>query len=327
MPYAFVGAGIYAICNSINGHCYVGSSAHLRSRQQQHFSQLRRGRHYNYHLQAAFQKYGEEAFVFCVLEPLEDKNLLEEREQFYIDLLHPEYNICPQAGSPQGKTLKQETKDKIRQSQKGRVPPNKGKKQSEEVRLKKVGRKFSDVTRRKLSESARKRKRKHRPETRLKIQSTWTPEKREEARARALSRKAKPPRPSQRLPLPPKPPPTQEEIEQRKAATRQKLREAGLGRKLSPETIAKRTATRKANQQRKEALQPKPPKPEKPSIYTKAQRDRMSEGMKTYWARRKAEQAQQQSQPTQQPPLTQAGSEPVVPIETQNLTQLSLFDL
>ena len=62
--------GIYKIINIVNNKFYVGSAVDLKRRKTRHFSELRNGRHNNRHLQAAWVKYGEQAFVFVVVEEL-----------------------------------------------------------------------------------------------------------------------------------------------------------------------------------------------------------------------------------------------------------------
>src|SRR5471030_1553876 len=77
--------GIYAIRNLGDGKLYVGSAVSLERRRKDHFRMLRGGYHVNKHLQAAWIKHGETAFVFETLEIVEDRLQLIEREQFYID--------------------------------------------------------------------------------------------------------------------------------------------------------------------------------------------------------------------------------------------------
>jgi group I intron endonuclease len=64
--------GIYKIINVVNNKFYVGSAVDLKRRKTRHFSELRNGKHNNKHLQAAWLKYGEQAFVFVVVEALPD---------------------------------------------------------------------------------------------------------------------------------------------------------------------------------------------------------------------------------------------------------------
>jgi len=61
-------SGIYKIINVVNNKFYVGSAVDLRRRKTRHFSELRLGKHNNAHLQAAWDKYGEKAFTFAVIE-------------------------------------------------------------------------------------------------------------------------------------------------------------------------------------------------------------------------------------------------------------------
>jgi len=69
--------GIYKIINIVNNKFYVGSAVDLKRRKRRHFSELRTGKHNNRYLQAAWVKYGEQAFVFVVVEELsEDADLL-----------------------------------------------------------------------------------------------------------------------------------------------------------------------------------------------------------------------------------------------------------
>lgn len=64
--------GIYKIINVVNNKFYVGSAVDLKRRKTRHFSELRNKRHPNGHLQAAWIKYGEQSFVFVVVEELPD---------------------------------------------------------------------------------------------------------------------------------------------------------------------------------------------------------------------------------------------------------------
>lgn len=94
-------SGIYEIVNLVNGKRYVGSAVDTRKRWQDHRSYLRRGAHHCHILQKAWRKYGEAAFEFRVLEICDPSELIV-REQAAIDILKPEYNICPLAGSSRG---------------------------------------------------------------------------------------------------------------------------------------------------------------------------------------------------------------------------------
>jgi hypothetical protein len=60
-------------------------------------------------------KYGYLNFSLEIIEYCEP-NLLIEREQYYMDLLKPEYNICKVAGSTLGKKHTKETIEKMKLS-------------------------------------------------------------------------------------------------------------------------------------------------------------------------------------------------------------------
>jgi len=91
-------SGIYQIANVLTGKCYIGRSLRIVSRWSGHLTQLRRGDHSNPHLQALYNKYGPEVFVFSILEEVAGERLIE-REQHYLDTLKPEYNVARTVGS------------------------------------------------------------------------------------------------------------------------------------------------------------------------------------------------------------------------------------
>ena len=59
--------GVYQIKNTLNGKAYIGSSKNIKRRLGIHRSMLRRGTHRNPHLQNAWNKYGESAFVMVAV--------------------------------------------------------------------------------------------------------------------------------------------------------------------------------------------------------------------------------------------------------------------
>ena len=95
--------GIYKIINVVNNKFYVGSAVNLKRRKARHFSELRHGRHSNGKLQAAWRKYGEQAFVFVVVEDLsEDADLLAAENVWLKEHVGKEYcyNIGVDATAP-----------------------------------------------------------------------------------------------------------------------------------------------------------------------------------------------------------------------------------
>jgi group I intron endonuclease len=91
-------SGIYKIVNKTNGHCYIGSAVNIGVRWSKHKRALCNNKHHSQYLQHAWNKYGADAFDFQVIE-LCFFLMLIPQEQHYIDMLKPEYNISPTAGS------------------------------------------------------------------------------------------------------------------------------------------------------------------------------------------------------------------------------------
>jgi group I intron endonuclease len=107
--------GIYQIRNTINGKVYIGSAVDFSKRRRLHWRDLRIGKHRNPKLSHAWRKYGEEAFIFEIVESIEEKSLLLTREQFWLDKLgavETGYNCYPTAGSPFGTKHSEERKRK-----------------------------------------------------------------------------------------------------------------------------------------------------------------------------------------------------------------------
>ena len=89
--------GIYKIINKINNKVYIGQSIDIDRRLKDHISGLNGNYGHNPHFQNAWNKYGEKNFEF---EIVEDTNLLDEREIYYIskyDSNNPDkgYNMMP----------------------------------------------------------------------------------------------------------------------------------------------------------------------------------------------------------------------------------------
>jgi len=95
---------VYSIKNKINNKIYIGSATNLTNRWSRHKSDLIQKHHHSVHLQRAWDKHGEQAFEFSILEEILESQDLIAREQHYIDLYksyNPElgYNMSPTAGS------------------------------------------------------------------------------------------------------------------------------------------------------------------------------------------------------------------------------------
>lgn len=78
-------SGVYSITNLKNGKLYIGSSNNIYRRWRDHKNLLKKDKHHSNHLQRAWNKYGEENFIFKILEEC-NEDILLKREQYYIDL-------------------------------------------------------------------------------------------------------------------------------------------------------------------------------------------------------------------------------------------------
>ena len=112
-------SGIYAITHAEAWRRYVGQAVDLKRRKRDHFKALRAGNHGNRYLQNAFDKYGQAAFSFAVLE-LCDVERLVEREQAWMDASACLYNLAPVAGSTRGVKYSTEARAKISAATRGR---------------------------------------------------------------------------------------------------------------------------------------------------------------------------------------------------------------
>jgi len=77
--------GIYEIFCIKTGKRYIGSSKDMNKRWQSHLNSLRRGDHHNYYLQKDFLRYGEDNFIFSIIEIVEDETNLYKREELFIN--------------------------------------------------------------------------------------------------------------------------------------------------------------------------------------------------------------------------------------------------
>lgn len=76
-------SGIYKITNKVNNKIYIGSAKRFKERFSGHISSLKNNKHQNKHLQASWNKYGTDAFVFEIIEitngTLKQRRKLEEK--------------------------------------------------------------------------------------------------------------------------------------------------------------------------------------------------------------------------------------------------------
>lgn len=126
-------SGIYCIENKINGKKYIGSAIHFGRRFNHHNGYINRGDNKCGLLQQAANKYGSDNLKMYIIEVVQ-KELVSEREQYWIDMIRPKYNLrLKNVHSNIGLKWSDETKKKIGLASIGRTPPNKGKKTSRET--------------------------------------------------------------------------------------------------------------------------------------------------------------------------------------------------
>jgi group I intron endonuclease len=184
-------AVIYRITNMANGKYYIGSADSFARREWQHKYDLKRGAHKNPRLQAAWNKYGPDMFVFEVIEEIPDGgNQLQIEDTYLLKCVGQSdcYNINSGAELPRlglkhteasklktsisrkgkaagenhyryGQTVAPEVREKIGAKQRGK-PKAPGRKVSEEGRAKiraniEAGRSHKHWTGRKHTEGAK----------------------------------------------------------------------------------------------------------------------------------------------------------------------------
>ena len=111
-------SGVYKITNIINNKCYVGSSQNILRRWSEHKRELFKNKHHSIVLQRSYNKHKLNNFIFEVLEYCTTDMLLI-KEQYYIDILKPKYNMLKFAGSALGHIVTEKTKLKMSLKKKG----------------------------------------------------------------------------------------------------------------------------------------------------------------------------------------------------------------
>lgn len=160
-------SGIYAIVHTPTKRRYVGSAVFIERRTQWHKTILRRNKHHSIALQRAWNKYGENAFEFLILE-ICSIDMLICREQYYINE-QSEFNSSKTAGSKLGIKDSEKTRIRKRLAYKGHLnKPETRAKMAKTV----TGHLVSQETRNKIS--AKLKGIKLRPETCAKMSASRT---------------------------------------------------------------------------------------------------------------------------------------------------------
>jgi len=115
---------IYRITNMANGKFYIGSAESFARREWQHKYDLKRNTHKNPRLQAAWNKYGEEMFVFEIIEEVAPDRSAFDIENTYLHKVVGQedcYNVNTDAvGMRTGIKLTDETKQRISVNRRGK---------------------------------------------------------------------------------------------------------------------------------------------------------------------------------------------------------------
>lgn len=109
-------SGIYKIQNKLNGKSYIGQSQNLDVRIRTHLCLLRNNKHYNCHLQSAWNKYGSSAFDISILTlcDIADLDKLEIRYIQEYDAFTSGYNRTLGGDGTRGALMSEEARAKMR---------------------------------------------------------------------------------------------------------------------------------------------------------------------------------------------------------------------
>jgi len=114
-------SGVYRWTNLLNAKSYIGSGVNLSKRLSYYYSRqymktkLKRSKSLIY---SSILIHGLSNFKLEILEYCEPRYVIS-REQYFLDLLKPKYNILPTAGSNLGFKHSEETKALISEAQQG----------------------------------------------------------------------------------------------------------------------------------------------------------------------------------------------------------------
>lgn len=106
-------SGIYCWTNYLNGKTYVGSGINLAKRLTSYYNRNELNRNPR-PITESLLKYGYHNFTLDILEYCSEDKLIE-REQFYLNILVPEYNILKYANSLLGFKHSKETIEKLKE--------------------------------------------------------------------------------------------------------------------------------------------------------------------------------------------------------------------
>lgn len=161
-------SGVYQILNIVTNEKYAGRSKDIERRLRNHKADLRAEKHHNRLLQSAWKTYGEENFVFSIIERCSQEETVQKEQQL-IDSGEYAYNISKSALWPHDivkytdslgniryrtKTLSEETKQKISAALKKRIKTPAELEQVRMLSVARIGKKVSEAERARLKQIA-----------------------------------------------------------------------------------------------------------------------------------------------------------------------------
>lgn len=167
-------SAIYLWTNQVNGKVYVGQTQNFYERMRQYI----RGNDSGRVIGKAFAKYGMDNFIIDVLEKDVPLEMLDEREQYWMDYYESYngdvgYNICREAGTTRGFHHSKETCERLSKQRKeyfathpeaikrGKDNPAYGRKMSEEkkeaLRRRNIGNQYAKGAKWDMSEETKRK--------------------------------------------------------------------------------------------------------------------------------------------------------------------------
>lgn len=141
---------IYKITNILDNKTYIGSSLKgLSSRKHRHLWEMKKNIHHNHHLQREYNKHGESIFKFEEIDKVDDTSQLTDRENHWIRMNNPDYNIMRDVKSHIGVKRTEETCKKISDGVKDHL---------NNLNKSRIGKKYTEEHRQNISESLTGRK-------------------------------------------------------------------------------------------------------------------------------------------------------------------------
>lgn len=154
---------VYCWVNNLNKKCYVGSSINFTMRLYKYYSVKNLNENKNA-ISGAFLIYGYSNFSLHILEYC-NKNECMTREQYYIDLLKPVYNILQGAGSSYGfkhnvntlKLFKKRTVSAVTRNNLSKAAGERilTEKEKTKIALSRIGKNMPALIRKKVSDTAK----------------------------------------------------------------------------------------------------------------------------------------------------------------------------